>query len=405
MERHDRRDANGNQWGGERDERRFRGGGYNGGRMSERMNWEREGGGRETSGDYGHYGQAERGQQRGQYDHNQQSRGQFGEQRGQFGEHEQQRGGWGGQSGGGQYGQSGQYSQPGGQSGQSGGGQYGSGQGWQDGRYGDQSGWGGYGHSGQERWGNERFGEHGQQGFGQGGQYGYSQYGANFGQQGGSEYGRPGHQRWSQGASYTPMSGTYGYGQGNQGDRGGFSDRNQSGFGQGFGSGSSMYGTNQPEHHRWGGGQGFGERFSERFGERRGKAPRTYQRGDERIRDEICERIARETDIDASEVDIQVQSGEVTLSGMVENRSCKRELEDIAETVFGVRDVHNNLKVNKGLFAELGEKLLGRDDQQAQQRTSGMGSTASGSGSTGSTSASGTTGGATTASGSRRSVT
>jgi hypothetical protein len=97
--------------------------------------------------------------------------------------------------------------------------------------------------------------------------------------------------------------------------------------------------------------------------ERRGRPPRNYRRSDERIRDEVCELIARQTDVDASEVDIEVQAGVVSLTGIVEDRAAKRELEDVAERVFGVADVHNNLKVKKSFFNQLGERLFGPTEQ------------------------------------------
>jgi hypothetical protein len=97
--------------------------------------------------------------------------------------------------------------------------------------------------------------------------------------------------------------------------------------------------------------------------ERRGRPPRNYRRSDERIRDEVCELIARQTDVDASDVDIEVVAGVVTLTGAVEDRAAKRELEDVAERVFGVSDIHNTLKVRKSFFNQLGERLFGPTEQ------------------------------------------
>jgi hypothetical protein len=106
---------------------------------------------------------------------------------------------------------------------------------------------------------------------------------------------------------------------------------------------------------------------------RGGRPPRDYRRADDRIRDEICELIVRETDIDASDVEIQVSAGEVTLQGTVDDRSCKRGLEDVVERVFGVTDVHNNLKVRKSAWREIGERLFGNGTEngskEAETRT------------------------------------
>jgi len=144
---------------------------------------------------------------------------------------------------------------------------------------------------------------------------------------------------------------------------GGFSGRQQ--YGQSHGpQGAGPTGDDQSY---WRGGKGYASSGGRSSGlnlqdrGRRGKAPRTYQRADERIRDEIVELVVRDTDVDASDVDVQVKDGEVTLSGTVESRSCKRELEDVVERVFGVKDVHNQMKVRHGLMSELGDKLFGRE--------------------------------------------
>ncbi|MFN7144440.1 MAG: BON domain-containing protein [Myxococcota bacterium] len=74
------------------------------------------------------------------------------------------------------------------------------------------------------------------------------------------------------------------------------------------------------------------------------RGPKGYKRSDERIREEICDRLMGETGIDASDIDIQVKNGEVTLSGNVKHRDDKRRVEDLVETVLGVKDVNNQLR-------------------------------------------------------------
>jgi len=49
--------------------------------------------------------------------------------------------------------------------------------------------------------------------------------------------------------------------------------------------------------------------------------------------------------IDASEITVQVQNGEVTLSGSVTDRRMKFYAESCAERVMGVTDVNNQLKI------------------------------------------------------------
>ncbi len=93
---------------------------------------------------------------------------------------------------------------------------------------------------------------------------------------------------------------------------------------------------------------GLGTRHGERdpFARRRPLGPKGYRRPDDRIRDEVCERIAR-SGIDAREVEVAVETGEVTLTGTVGSRDDKRTLEDVADDVFGVEDVHNQLRLQR----------------------------------------------------------
>jgi osmotically-inducible protein OsmY len=79
-----------------------------------------------------------------------------------------------------------------------------------------------------------------------------------------------------------------------------------------------------------------------------GQGPKGYQRSDERIREDICERLTEDSDLDAREIEVLVVSREVTLQGSVSSRSDKRLAEDIVESVSGVGDVHNQLRVSQG---------------------------------------------------------
>jgi hyperosmotically inducible periplasmic protein len=77
----------------------------------------------------------------------------------------------------------------------------------------------------------------------------------------------------------------------------------------------------------------------------RGRGPKNYRRSDEAIREDVCERLTMDHDIDATEVEVTVEEAVVTLSGSVSDRQAKRLAEDIAELVRGVRDVQNQLRV------------------------------------------------------------
>jgi hypothetical protein len=77
----------------------------------------------------------------------------------------------------------------------------------------------------------------------------------------------------------------------------------------------------------------------------RGKGPKGFTRTDERIKEDINCRLTDDAYVDASNVEVAVENGEVTLSGSVPDRSSKRRAEDIAELVSGVSNVENRLRV------------------------------------------------------------
>jgi hypothetical protein len=91
-------------------------------------------------------------------------------------------------------------------------------------------------------------------------------------------------------------------------------------------------------------GWGGDERLSE--GRFAGRGPKGYHRSDTRIYEDVADNLSDAPDIDASEMEVTVNEGEVTLSGTVRTRYEKRRSEDVSERVAGVRDVHNNLRVH-----------------------------------------------------------
>lgn len=137
-------------------------------------------------------------------------------------------------------------------------------------------------------------------------------------------------------------SGGYG-GYGRSGEYGGYGS--EYGLGSDYGryeSGRGDWRESREEH-----GGGMMDRLKEGMRKLTGKGPKGYRRSDERIREDVSERIARSA-IEADDVEVKVENGEVTLSGTVNSREDKRRLEDLAEDVFGVDEVHNSLRVNRG---------------------------------------------------------
>jgi osmotically-inducible protein OsmY len=82
-----------------------------------------------------------------------------------------------------------------------------------------------------------------------------------------------------------------------------------------------------------------------RQGGHRGRGPRGYRRSDERILDEVHRVLRDDDELDASDIEVRVSDGEVTLDGTVASRFAKRRAEDCTDDVTGVDHVQNNLRV------------------------------------------------------------
>jgi len=80
-------------------------------------------------------------------------------------------------------------------------------------------------------------------------------------------------------------------------------------------------------------------------GYHRGKGPKGYRRSDERILEEVNDRLADDPYLDAREIEVTVQNGDITLSGTIDDRYAKRRAEDIVESVSGVHNVENRLRI------------------------------------------------------------
>jgi hypothetical protein len=144
-------------------------------------------------------------------------------------------------------------------------------------------------------------------------------------------------------------------------------DRNPSqGFTGGYGGG---YG---PTYASSGGGfgetDGFGHAQHPGRPSYAGRGSKNYRRSDARIEEEVHEALMRHHEIDATDIDVHVQNGEVTLTGEVEDRRAKRLAEEIVEHCPGVRDVHNELRARRGLFGAIADAATGSADHTRSAR-------------------------------------
>jgi osmotically-inducible protein OsmY len=139
-------------------------------------------------------------------------------------------------------------------------------------------------------------------------------------------------------------------------------------YGQGQGTGAAWQSTER----------GYGRSGWLGGGRYSGMGPKGYKRSDERIREDVSDRLMEHPDLDASDVEVKVSKGEVTLSGTVESRWAKRLAEDLAESCSGVREVMNQLRVGsetgstgraKGASGSTGSRASVNEREPAGQPT------------------------------------
>ena len=220
------------------------------------------------------------------------------------------------------------------------------------GAYGPDYGYGGYGdYSGRgEPW---YGGGYGNQGYDRG--YGNQNFDRGYSTQG-YERGHPNY------GGYTGYGGGYGGGYGSNAEewRGG-------GIGMGYDAGTIRNQGRAQNQWRWG-QQGHA-----------GRGPRNYQRSDDRIEEDVNEALTRHPGLDASEIEVKVDKGEVTLRGTVDSRLDKRMAEDAAESCSGVRDVHNQLRLSSAsALGRSTEREVSRPPQQEGRSSSQSGESRSG---------------------------
>lgn len=96
------------------------------------------------------------------------------------------------------------------------------------------------------------------------------------------------------------------------------------------------------------GGRAIG-RMVDRAMTRRGRGPKNATRSDSLVAEELSERFMDDELLDASEILVRVEDGKVLLTGEVPERWMKHRAEDIADSIRGVKDIDNQIRVDNGV--------------------------------------------------------
>lgn len=93
---------------------------------------------------------------------------------------------------------------------------------------------------------------------------------------------------------------------------------------------------------------GAGHLFTESWtftGPHTGRGPKGWKRSDQQIIDEASQRLERDGEVDATDIEVLADNCVITLRGTVPDRATKRRAEEVLESIYGVRDVMNELRV------------------------------------------------------------
>jgi osmotically-inducible protein OsmY len=125
--------------------------------------------------------------------------------------------------------------------------------------------------------------------------------------------------------------------------------------------GDRTWDRREDESYRW-------ERETPQY---RGTGPKGYRRSDDRIKEDINDRLTDDHRLDASGIEVSVEKTEVTLTGTVRDREGKRRAEYLAESVSGVTNVENRLRVNRTSTAEPSGSDSGAERTRRKSVTNG----------------------------------
>jgi hypothetical protein len=101
----------------------------------------------------------------------------------------------------------------------------------------------------------------------------------------------------------------------------------------------TMYGDSYPYEKEWNRGK--------RVVTDAGQGLPNDEQSDERIQEEVQNQLRRNPMVDATEINLSVHDGFVVLRGTVDRRGMKETAEEVAESVSGVRDVRNEIRIHK----------------------------------------------------------
>ncbi len=106
-------------------------------------------------------------------------------------------------------------------------------------------------------------------------------------------------------------------------------------------------GFGNPGEDTWGEERFRAERREEQGRRQTNAGPRARRRSDESLAQEIREILTADQELEATDIEVEVEGGAVTLRGAVVDSDARLLAEELVETLPGVREVHNRLRVER----------------------------------------------------------
>ncbi len=97
----------------------------------------------------------------------------------------------------------------------------------------------------------------------------------------------------------------------------------------------------------WAEGQSRAERREEPGRRLTNSGPRSRRKSDESLTQEIREILTADPELEATDIEVEVEGGAVTLRGAVVDSDARLLAEELVESLSGVREVHNRLRVER----------------------------------------------------------
>ena len=106
-------------------------------------------------------------------------------------------------------------------------------------------------------------------------------------------------------------------------------------------------GFGNPGENTWGEERFRDERQEEQGRRQTNSGPRSRRKPDESLRQEIREILTADPELEVTDIEVEVEGGAVTLRGAVADSDARLLAEELVESLSGVREVHNRLRVER----------------------------------------------------------